>query len=79
MKSFLAGVELSMMGKFVSIVDWELNMRNKQTVYKIVYNLFGQGRQEFRIFDGKPAQHQVWDLEFFYEKFGATDIEINRL
>ena len=79
MKSFLAGVELSMMGKFVSIVDWELNMRNKQTVYKIVYNLFGQGRQEFRIFDGEAAKHQVWDLEYFYEKFGATDIKINRL
>ena len=51
----------------------------EQTVYKIVYNLFGQGRQEFRIFDGEAAQHQVWDLEYFYEKFGATDIKINRL
>ena len=51
----------------------------KRVVYKIVYNFLGKQNQEFRIFDGKPAQHQVWDLEFFYEKFGATDIEINRL
>lgn len=51
----------------------------KRVVYKIVYNFSGKPNQEFRIFDGKPAKHQIWDLEHFFEKFGATDIEINRL
>ena len=54
-------------------------MNNKQTAYKIVYNLSGHDKVEFRIFDREPAQHQIWDLEHFYEKFGATDIKINRL
>ena len=54
-------------------------MNNQQTVYRIVYNLFGQDRQEFRTFDGEAAQHQVWDLEYFYENFGATEIKISRL
>jgi hypothetical protein len=54
-------------------------MRNKQTVYKIVYNLFGHDKIEFRTFDQEPAQHQIWDLEHFFETFGATDIKINRL
>lgn len=60
-------------------MDWVLKMRSKQTVYKIVYNLFGQDRQEFRTFEGGAAQHQFWDLENFYENFGATDIKIIRL
>jgi hypothetical protein len=54
-------------------------MRNKQTVYKIVYNLFGHDKIEFRTFDQAPAQYQIWDLEHFFETFGATDIKINRL
>jgi hypothetical protein len=64
----------------VEIFDHKIvKMKNQQTVYRIVYNLFGQDRQEFRTFEGEAAQHQVWDLEYFYEKFGATDIKINRL
>ena len=64
----------------VEIFDHKIvKMRNKQTVYRIVYNLFGQDRQEFRTFDQEPAQHQIWDLEHFFETFGATDVKINRL
>jgi len=64
----------------VKIFDHKIvKMRNKQTVYKIVYNLFGHYKQEFRTFEGEAAQHQVWDLEYFYENFGATQIKISRL